>query len=445
MKIIIAGAGSVGTHLARMLSNEAFNIVLIDESESKLSKVNELDIMTLCASPTSIKGLENADVEHADLFIAVTPHESENIMCCMLAKQLGAKRTVARIDNYEYLKPEHQELFERMGISSLIYPEMLAGQEIAESIQLSWARQWWRFNDGELVLVCVKMHQAGILINKTLKELNKEHHLFHVVAIKRNGETIIPRGDDCIYVNDLVFFMTKREDVDLVRIQTGKENYPPVKHAVIVGGGKLSVRTSWAIPNNINLKIIESDEARCEKLCEIVKDGVMIIQGDGHDMGLLYDEGLNHVEAFISLTDNDEENILACVTARKKGVRKTIAQIENSDYFDMAEDLDIGTIINKKTIAASHIYKMLLQADVDNVKMLNVADADVAEFIVKEGSKVTQDSVMELGLPKGVNFGGLIRDGKGMLVSGRTVLRPGDKVVVFCLASTLKKLDKYFR
>lgn len=458
MKIIIAGAGAVGTHLATLLSRENQDIILMDESESKLSNVNsDLDIMTLNASPSSIKGLKSATVSSADLFIAVMPNQSDNISSCALARQLGAKRTVARVDNYEYMLPENKKLFEGLGIGSLIYPELLAARDIADSCQYSWVRQLWNFNNGDLVLLSVKMHDAyplyekeiknkdNQLVGRTLKDIGKDNHLFHVVAIKRNGETVVPYGDEKILPRDLVFFMTTRDQISTIRHLTGKDDYPAVKHVLILGGGKLSVRTSWALPDNLSVKIVEPDEHRCEELGKLVKDGTLIINGEGHDMSLLNDEGFGHLEAFISLSENDEENILACVAARRKGVKKTIAQVENLDFLDMAESLDVGTVINKKTIAASRIYQMMLKANVDNVKMLTVADADVAELEVKEGSRVTCDQIMHLGLPRGVNIGGMVRDGKGCLVSGRTVLQPGDRVVVFCIGSSLKKLDRFFK
>ena len=458
MKIIIAGAGAVGTHLARLLSKDNFNVVLMDSDIEKLSKVNtDLDIMTLPKSPSSIKGLKDAGVSGADLFIAVTPHESENLACCMLAKQLGAQQTVARVDNYEYMKPDNLSIFKKMGVESLVYPELLASYDIAASAKYSWVRQLWEFNDGDMLLLSVMMHDTnsingkGIcnennqLVGHTLKQIGVNYgHDFHVVAIKRGGETVVPYGDEKILPRDLVFFMTTREKINTIRHLSGKDDYPNVSHTVIVGGSKLAVRADWALPESYTVKIIEPDPERCHQLGSLTKQRTLIINGEGYDMDLLNDEGFSNLEAFFALTNNDEQNILACVAARRRGVRKTIAQVENIGYIDMAEDLDVGTIINKKVIAASHIYRMLLQGDVDNVKMLTVADADVAEFIVKEGSKVTKKPIMELGMPHGVNIGGMIRDGQSMLVQGLTQLQAGDKVVVFCIGNTLKKLDKWF-
>ncbi len=456
MEIVIAGAGAVGTHLARLLSKDHHNVVLMDADENKLSTLStELDIMTLPASPLSIKGQKNARTEHADLFIAVMPSESANITCAALAKQLGAKR----VDSYEYMLEENKPLFRAMGIETLIYPELLAAREIADSASSSWVRQMWRFGPREdLLLVSVKMHDNNpiadteirnadnVLVGFTLKEIGQQHgHSFHVVAIKRGRDTVPPHGDERILPRDLVFFMTTREHLSTIRHLAGKDSYPVVRRAMIIGGGKLSVRADWELPDSLDLKIVEPSYERCHQLASLLKPRTLVVNGEGHDMELLNDEGFGNLEAFIALTPNDEENILACVSARRKGVRKTIAQVENLDYLDMAEDLDVGTVINKKKIAASHIYRMLLKSDVDNVKMLSVADADVAEFVVKADTRVTKAPVMKLGLPRGVNIGGLVRDGHGQLVEGSTLLREGDTVVVFCIGGTLKRLDRFFK
>ena len=459
MKIVIAGAGAVGTHLARMLSNDNQDVVLIDPKEKNILRLtSELDIMTLMRQPTSIEAMKDAEVHRADLFIAVTPNESENLVCAMLAKQLGAKKTVARVDNYEYMMPENLQLFKNMGIESLIYPELLAAEDIAASARYSWVRQLWEFNNGELLLLSVKMHDAhpifekeisnkdNQLVGHTLKAIGRAHgHNFHVVAIKRDGETVSPNGDEKILPRDLVFFMTTRENLNEIRRLTGKEDYPAVRNSLIIGGGKLSVRASWKLGDiHESVKIVEANPKRTEELQSLVSPKTMILEGEGYDVDLLNDEGYGSMEALIALTDNDQENILACVAARRRGIRKTIAQVENLDYFDMADDLDIGTIINKKMIAASHIYRMLLKGDVDNVKMLAIGKADVAEFVVKPGSQVTRKKVMDLHLPNGVNIGGMSREGRSMLVGGGTQLQAGDRVVVFCVNNTLRKLDKFF-
>lgn len=445
MKIIIGGAGAVGTHLAELLSSEKQDIILMDEDENKLSKLDSnFDLMTVCASPTSIQALKNAGVSGADLFIAVLPEESRNMTACMIATSLGAKKTVARIDNYEYLLPKHKEFFAQLGVHSLIYPEMLAARDIVAAIRTSWVRQWWEFYGGALVLIGTKMRETAEILNVPLHELGGQNIPFHIVAIKRGSETIIPRGNDLIKLNDVVYFTTTKKYIPYIRKIAGKENYPDVRSVMIMGGSRIAVRTSQYAPDHMQIKIIENDINRCNRLTNLVDDRVMIINGDGRDLDLLMDEGLKNTEAFVALTDNSETNILACLAAKRMGVTKTVAEVENIDYISMAESLDIGTVINKKMIAASHIYQMMLDADVSNVKCLTFANADVAEFKVKEGARITQKPIKDMGMPKGITIGGLIRNGEGMLVTGNTLIRPGDRVVVFCLDLMIKKAEKYF-
>ena len=384
------------------------------------------------------------NVEDADLFIAVTPDESRNVTACLLAANLGAQKTVARIDNYEYLLPKNKDFFQKLGVHSLIYPEMLAAKEIVASIRMSWVRQWWEFCGGALILIGTKMREKAEILDIPLYKLGGPELPYHIVAIKRGNETLIPRGDDSIKLHDIVYFTTTRKYIPYVRKVAGKEDYPDVRNVMIMGGSRIAVRTAQYVPDYMQLKIIDNDLNRCNRLSELLNDRIMIINGDGRDMDLLVEEGLQNTEAFVALTGNSETNILACLAAKRMGVRKTVAEVENIDYIGMAESLDIGTVINKKMIAASHIYQMMLDADVSNVKCLTVANADVAEFTVKAGSKITRHPVKDLGLPKGVTIGGLIRQGEGVVVTGNTLIQPGDHVVVFCLSMMIKKIESYF-
>ena len=445
MKIIIAGAGNVGTHLAKLLSREKQDIILMDDDEEKLTALSSnFDLLTVTASPSSISGLKEVGVKEADLFIAVTPDESRNMTACMLATNLGAKKTVARIDNYEYLLPKNKEFFQKLGVDSLIYPEMLAAKEIVSSMRMSWVRQWWEFCGGAQILIGTKMREKAEILNIPLYELGGPNIPYHVVAIKRGTETIIPRGDDVIKLHDIVYFTTTRKYIPYIRKIAGKEDYADVRNVMIMGGSRIAVRTAQYVPDYMQVKIVDNDINRCNRLTELLDDKTMIINGDGRDMDLLIEEGLKNTEAFVALTGNSETNILACLAAKRMGVEKTVAEVENIDYIGMAESLDIGTVINKKMIAASHIYQMMLDADVSNVKCLTFANADVAEFTVPAGAKITKHFIKDLGLPKGTTIGGMIRNGEGVLVTGDTLIQPGDHVVVFCLSMMIKKIEKFF-
>lgn len=447
MKIIIVGAYAIGTHLARLLSRNDHDTILIDSDENRLSNIgSDYDLMTIQASVSRIKTLTDAGVSSADLFIAVTPDENLNMNACMLAKSLGAKRTVAKIDNNEYINPQYKPIFDRVGITSLIYPENLAARDIANGLKMSWVRQRWDVHDGALVMLGIKLREGCEILNNPLKDLCKPESPYHIVAIKRVNETIIPRGDDVLKLHDIAYFMTTRPYIPYIRKIVGKEHYVDVKNVMIMGGGATAVRATCMMPEYMNVKIFEANEARCDKLNELIDtDRVMVIHADGRDVSVLVEEGIKNTQAFVALTGNAETNILACLTAKRMGVRKTVAMVENFDYASMAESLDIGTIINKKALAASYIYQMMLDADVNNIRFLMSANADVAEFTAQPGSKVTKKKVFELGLPKGATIGGLVRNGEGHLVSGGTQIEAGDSVVVFCYDINMSKIEKYFR
>ena len=447
MKIVIGGAGAVGKHLAKLLSKEHQDCTLMDDDGSRLEGLDsDYDIMTMQGSPTSIKDLEAAGVKNADLFVGVTPDESRNMNACIIAHGIGAKKTVARIDNYEYLDPKLKPFFEKLGIDSLIYPEVLAAADIINALKLSWVRQRWDVHGGALVMLGIKLRETCEILNQPIKLLCGPDDPYHIVALKLGGETIIPGGNDELHNGDFAYFMTTKEYIPYIRKIVGKEHYADVKNCIIMGGGKATVRVALTVPDYMNVKIIEQDEKRCEKLNTLLSDtDCMVIHGDGRDLGLLMEEGIKNTQAFVALTDNAEANILACLTAKRLGVRKTIALVENLDYVSMAEGLDIGTIINKKTIAASHIYQMMLDADVSNMRSLMLVDSDVAEFTAAENSPVTKKAVKDLGLPFGVAIGGLVRDGQGVLVNGNSRIQAGDSVMVFSHEHDMKKVEKFFK
>ena len=447
MKIIIAGAYAIGSHLAKLLSRNNQDIVLIDDDEQRLENISsDYDILTMHASPTSLAALKNAGAADANLYIAVTPDENLNMNSCVMAKAIGAKKTVAKVNNYEFVEPEMAKFYEKLGIDSLIYPENLAAYDIVNGLKMSWVRQRWDVHGGALVMLGIKLRETCEILDRPLKELCKPDSPYYIVAIRRDGDTIIPGGNDVLKMYDLVYFMVTKQYIPYVRKIVGKEHYVDVKNVMIMGGGDTVVRALKNMPEYMNVKLMEHDVERCDYLNDQIDDPrVMVINGDGRDLQLLNEEGIHTTQAFVALTSNAETNILACLTAKRMGVRKTVAAVENLDYVNMAVSLDIGTIINKKAIAASHIYQMMLDAEVNNVRFLMTANADVAEFTAHPESKVTKKRVFELGLPKGATIGGLVRNGEGHLVSGGTQIEAGDIVVVFCYNVRMEKLEKFFK
>ncbi len=444
MKIVIAGSGEVGTHLAKLLSNEEQDITVVDSDGEKLAMLDSnYNLLTLQGSPTSFSALKQARVDGCDLFIAVTPFETRNLVACAIAKHLGAKKTVARVDNFEFKDPQHKEFFVDLGADDMIYPEQLAATEIVQALRHNWVRHWFELHNGELILLGVKLRENAPLVGKQLKELGMTTHNFHVAAIKRNHETIIPGGYDTLRVNDIVYFMTRKDHVDELVELCGKTQHR-IRDVFIMGGSRIAIRLCAMAGEEFNIKIMDADRERCLRLSERCPNA-RIINADARDTDMLLEAGISDMDAFIALAESSETNILTCLTAKELGVVKTIAEVENLQFVSEAEGLNIGTIINKKLLASSRIFQMLLDSDTSTSKCLALADAEVAEIVAREGSKITRGPVKDLRLSRDMTIAGLIRDGKGSLVSGNTVIQPGDSVVVFTLSGVIHKVEKLFK
>lgn len=444
MKVVIAGAGEVGTHLAMMLSKEDHDIVLIDDDNEKLEKIStQIDLLTYTGAANSIKDLKEAGIAKADLFIAVTPYESRNILACILAKDLGAKKTLARINNAEYLKREHKPRFTELGVDELIYPETLAAKEIIASVKQPGARLMHEFSNGKLILFGIKIRENAQIINKSLSEIAKETEHFRAVAITRGDTTIIPKGRDVILNDDTVYFVTTRTGMQDLYDRSGKKLFD-VKNIMFLGGSHIAEKTIEKLNDQFNIKLIEQDKERCQELADKFSN-ILVINGNGCDLDLLKEEGIEKMDAFVAVTGNSETNILTCQLAKKMGVKRTIAEIENIGFISLAEQMGIGSVINKKFIAASFIYRFSMLSEISNVRILTSTEAEVVEVIANEGSKATRKLVKDLDFPDNAKIGGIVRGLNGFIVTGETQILSGDKVVIFALPKAIRKIDKYFK
>ncbi|MCM1319052.1 MAG: Trk system potassium transporter TrkA [Muribaculaceae bacterium] len=443
MKIVIAGAGEVGSHLAKMLSNEDQDIILIDPDQQKLNLIDSnYNLMTYCGSTSSFRSLKDVSVADADLFVAVTPYETQNITACAIAKQLGATCTVARIDNFEFLEKKNSKTLFDIGVDKLIYPEHLAAQELITALEHNWARHWAELAHGKLLLIGVKLRDNSVLVNHYLRSLPIQAHTFHIAAIKRNHETIIPNGNDELLEGDIVFFVTFESDADAIRELCGKVEYQ-IKRVMIMGGTRIAMRFSLESKGKFNIKIIEPDRAICERLATRLPD-CDIEQGDARDIDTLKENNIDQYDAFVALSDSSETNILSCLTAKEFGIKKTVADVENLQFIGQAENLNIGTVLNKKLIASSRIFKFLLDADEHNARTFALADAEVYELKVRDKAKITKAQVKDLRLPYGMTLAAVTHDGKCSLVTGTTQIHAGDTVVAFCLTGSLHKVEHWF-
>lgn len=443
MKIIIAGAGEVGTHLAKMLSRENQDITLLDSDQAKLDVIDsKYNLMTWNGSTSSFESMREVGVKDADLFVAVTPYETRNLASCAIAKKLGATKTVARIDNGEFLLPDNKQVIRSIGVDFVIYPEHLAANDIAMSLEHNWTRYWGEMHDGKLLLIGVKIHSQSVLLNVKLKDMPVSTHDFHIVAIKRNNQTIIPNGNDEILPDDIVYFITTPPFIQTVRELCGKTK-KVIKKALIMGGSRIARRFAKLYSDKFHIKILDSDMAICEQMATDLPN-CEIVCGDGRDIEVLRENNIYQYDAFLALTSSSESNILTCLTAKDFGVPKTIADVENLQFLGQAENLNIGNTINKKLLASSRIYQILLDSDSSDSRFFALADADVAEIFVKEKAKITKAPVRDLHLPFGMTLAALVRGEDVSLVNGSTRILPGDYVVVFSLVGTIERIEKWF-
>jgi len=448
MKIVIAGAGEVGCHLAKMLSEGYHDITIVDSYEERIQLVNEtMDVVTILGHPTSIDVLKRAGVETADLFVSVCPAKDQdvNIVSAILAKQLGAKKVIARINASEYLEYDNKLLFKDMGIDLLFYPEKIAATEIADLIKQSGISESMDFGHGKLQLVVFRLDEFSTLIDKTPADMgfNPDNLPFRVVAISRGDQTIIPQKDTIFKNRDQLFVISRKESVQQLMTFTGKDVID-IKRITILGGGRIGEMVARDFEKRADfIKIIESNKERCEELSENLTN-TLVINGDGRNSDFLFEEDVKTCDAFVAVTSSSETNIMACVAAKKMGVAKTIAEVENIEYIRLAEEMGIDSVVNKKLITAGRIFRFTLSNKVRTIKCLSGSQADVMEYIVNPGSPITRASIKELKLPKDAVIGGVIRGNETFIAVGSTQIRPFDRVAIFALPNALHKIEKFF-
>lgn len=445
MKIVIAGAGDVGVYLARMLSHEKHNIMLMDIKEENLTYANtHYEILTHTGSCSSIQDLRAAGVEKARLFIAVTESEEVNITACILAKKLGAKRVVARVDNQEYIQDSNEDILKSMCIDEFVYPEALAANEIVASLKMSSAHLIHEFADSDMVLFSVLLKDSSPLIDNTLQEVRKQYpsRAYRAVAIKREGETIIPKGHNRFRKGDLLFIMSEKNSIEEALQLCGTEQYD-LKNVMILGGSRIGQRTAQMLQHKYNVKLLEIDKEKSFTIADRLPE-TLVVCGDGRSVDLLREEGVGAMDVFIAVTGNSETNIFSCLLAKKLGVKASIAEVEHTDFIDLAETVGVGTMINKKLIAAGTIYKHTTDTEITHFKQITDAEADILELIAKKNSRITKAPLHDINFIDGATVGAIIREGKDIIAYGDSCVQAEDRVVVFTMPHLIKKVESYF-
>ena len=448
MKIVIAGAGEVGFHLAKLLSFESLDITLLDIDKDRLNYAEtHLDIRAIRGNCVSISLLEEAQVGESDLFISVTSEESTNITVAALSKQLGCKRTIARISSLEFLKKNDAVNFNRLGVDELISPEALAAEEIMQLLDQSAFSNSYEFEKGELTLIGTNLGDDALIVGKSVKEsanIFPDLH-FMPIALQRKGTqyTIIPRGDSLFEAGDTAFFITLKQGVDELYRLTGKEK-KSIKNVMILGGGKIGRGAANILcGKKFNITLVEQEKSKAYNIAESHPEA-LVIHGDGRSVELLNEESIEEMDAFIAVTENSETNIMSCLMASSKNVSKTIALVENMDYFSLSQSIGIDTLINKKLLTANTIFRYIRRGEVVDMTTLNNLNAEILEFIVKPESKVTGYKIKDLDFPRTATIGGVVKFGVGKIVLGDYVIESGDRILVCCLPRSIKKVESLF-
>lgn len=452
MNIVIAGAGEVGSHLAKMLSNEANEITVIDHNAESLNAIAATsDIITVTGNPSSVRVLMEANVQKADLFIAVAPSESQdvNIVSSILAKKLGAKKVTARINTEEYLNPENKYIFTEMGIDLLFYPEKIAANEIADLLKRTAFIDAMDFARGKLQMTVFKLEDDCPILGLNMVEFSRNiaengHH-FRVVAISRGNDTIVPKFDTKFKYHDVVFIISRREGIEALMKYIGKKNME-VNKLMILGGSPIGEILAKQMSKTLDtIKIIEASKEKCIELSESTPGNVLVVNGDGRNSDLFIEESIRTYDAFVAVTESSETNILACVAAKRMGVMRTIAEVENLEYIRLAESMGVDAVINKKLITAGRIFKFTLSNKVRFIKYMNGTNAEVLEFIVAPDSKITKAPLKDINFPENAIVGGVIRGNESFIAVGDTHIQAYDRVAVFALPQAVKEVDKMFR
>ncbi|MGD8779618.1 MAG: Trk system potassium transporter TrkA [Ignavibacteria bacterium] len=446
MKIIIAGAGEVGFHLAKQLSGEEHDITVIDIDSAHLSRVDSsIDVLTVNGSSTAFNTLKRANVSETELLVAVTSLESININTAIIAKKMGAKRTIARVSNGEYVTEDSRQMFKELGIDYLIYPEELASLEIVKLIQRAAATDIIEFEEGRLTLIGIRLDTGTPVLNKTLREVASEFESSHfrIVAIQRGMRTLIPSGNDKFIKNDQVFIITTPNGIEDILKISGKDT-SKISDIMILGGGKIGRKTAKMLEDSINIKLVESNVEKTLDLADYLQKS-LVIQGDGRDIDLLAQEGIVDMDAFIAVTSDAETNIISCLMAKHLGVSKSIALVDNVDYIPLTQTIGLDSLINKKLIAANNISRFIRKSNIITVATLQGIDAEVLEYVAKPGTQIVKYPIKKLKFPTDALIGGYVRNNQGYIAMGDSQIEPNDKVVIFAIPSAISKIEKYFK
>lgn len=446
MKIVIAGAGAVGFHLAELLTRENQDITIIDTSEDVLQHVaTHVDVMTIKGDTTSIAVLEEANIQKANLFVAVTTSETTNLLSAILAKQLGAGKTIARVNNPEYLLPKHSKRFEALGIEKLISPEQLAAFEIERLLTRHTATDVFEFENGKISIIGYTIRASSGWVGQSLTTIRKSYPQidFKVIALLRQQQTTIPTKDTILQNGDHIYIAIPNSQINALS-DLENTNTKKIKRLMIIGSTQLALKTAQQLEKNYQVTLVVNEEDTGKVFLEILEK-TLVVKANYSLLDNLKEEGLSQMDAFIALTPNSETNIITSLMSEELGVFKTIALVDNVDYIHLSQKIGIDTMINKKIIAANEIFRFVRKGKIEAIVSLHGVEAEVIEFEIHRKNHLLRHPICQLHFPNQAIVAGVIRGHKGIIPNGDFRFALGDKVIVLAKATAIPAVEKMFK
>jgi trk system potassium uptake protein TrkA len=443
MRVIIVGAGEVGYQVAKFLTYEGVDVVIIDRDGNKLRKISEeLDIATIEAEGSDPSAFKEAGADKADLLLAVTNSDETNMIACLLGKAMfNIKRKIARIRNPDYYFNKELLGKANLDIDPAINPELEAAEAVSKLIENPFASEIVEFEQGKIKVIGFKIPQDSFIKGKKLKSLrvflNRD---FIIGAIERDENVLIPTGEDFIHEGDIVYVPIPKEQVQEVAQSLGVLG-KPAKKIMILGGGRLGYYIASKMENRADIKIIEKDAERCKFLSKHLSKA-LILHGDGADKQLLNEENISNMDIYIACSNNDELNIMASLLAKKFGVKKVISIINRTDYISLAHNLGIQSVLSPRLITASIILRYLRRGEVLSLTAIAENKAEIIEIVVTERSSIAGRTLKEGIFPRNSILGAIIRDDKIIIPSGDDFIRKGDKLIIFTLKDSIREIEK---
>ena len=453
MRAIVVGAGDVGYDVARLLSLQRHDVTVVDTDPAKIDNVRDtLDVLAVVGSGTSAGTLQEAGIAEADLLVAVTDVDEVNLVAAMLAERVGKSprdtTTIARVRSDEFTGLDSVLRLDDFGIDHVIHPEQSTANEVISLLRRAAATDVIDFCGGRLQLVGIRVERDSPVAGRTLVEISRLSPLpFRIMGISRGVRTIVPSGPATVEAGDQVFVLVESGRVAAAAAVLGKEA-GRLRHVMILGGTPVGERVAAGLAGRprkhggMEVKIVESDRARAEHLAEHV-EGALVIHGDPADIDLLAREGLAETDAVVALTADEESNLVSCLMAKHLRVRKTVALLSKSAYIPISQSIGLDAAVSQKLAVSREVLRFLRGAHVRSVATVHGLDAEILELVADAGSPITRGPLAKQRLPDGVLLGAVVGD-RVEIATGRTVVRPGQRAVVFATPERVGDVEPLF-